>query len=71
MTQIRRLLSGLPSRLTVEQVSQLLAVPPQTIYRWLRDGEIPAYKVGASWVILRDEVCEHLEARHNQVGSAR
>ena len=70
MTRIRHLLSRLPARLTVEQVSTVLAVPAPTIYRWLRDGEIPAYKVGSSWVILRDEVCDHLETRHNQPGSA-
>lgn len=70
MTQIRDLLSQLPARLTVEQVSTVLAVPSPTIYRWLRDGELPAYKVGSSWVILRDEVCDHLETRHNQPGPA-
>jgi excisionase family DNA binding protein len=66
VTRIRHLLSRLPTRLTVEQVSDVLAVPPPTVYRWLKDGEIPAYKVGSSWLILRDEVRDHLETRHNQ-----
>lgn len=66
MRQIRQVLSALPLRLSVEQVADLLGVQQPIIYRWLRSGEIPAYKVGATWVILRDEVCEALEDRHNQ-----
>ena len=68
---IRTLLSALPLRLSVEQVADLLGVQEPTIYRWLRSWELPAYKVGATWVILRDEVCEALEERHNQAAGER
>jgi excisionase family DNA binding protein len=65
---IHELLGDLPRRLSVPQVAELLGVGEPTVYRWLRDGEIPAYKVGSTWVILRDEVCDHLEVRHNRHG---
>ena len=71
MRHIRTLLSALPLRLSVEQVADLLGVQEPTIYRWLRSGELPAYKVGATWVILRNEVCEALEQRHNQAAAER
>ena len=63
---IHELLGDLPRRLSVPEVAELLGVREPTVYRWLRDGELPAYKVGSTWVILRDEVCDHLEVRHNQ-----
>ena len=66
MTQIRQLLTQLPPRLSVHELGDALGVSSQTVYRWLRGGEIPAYRVGTSWLILRDEVCDSLEARHNQ-----
>ena len=71
MRHIRTLLSALSLHLSVEQVADLLGVQEPTNYRWLRSGELAAYKVGATWVILRDEVCEALEERHNQAAGER
>jgi excisionase family DNA binding protein len=39
--------------LSVNEVADLLGVHRDTIYRWVRDGELPAINVGATKTILR------------------
>lgn len=39
------------SFLTPKDVSDLLQVSVYTIRRWIKDGELPAYKVGRFWRI--------------------
>ena len=34
-------------------------------YRWLRDGIVPAIKLGKTWLILRDDIKDHLRANYN------
>jgi excisionase family DNA binding protein len=46
----------MPDVLTVREVADLLRVHRCTIYRLLRKGELPAFKLGADWRFLRDEV---------------
>ena len=38
---------------------------PTITYRWLRDGTVPAMKLGKRWIILRDDVKQHLRASYN------
>lgn len=35
--------------LTVGELAEYLKVHPSTIYRLLKNGEIPAFKVGSDW----------------------
>jgi excisionase family DNA binding protein len=54
--------AGSPT-LTVEQARELLGQDSvQTIYRWCRDGTIPAYRIGRSWIIYRDLLRDFMEA---------
>lgn len=64
------LFNGLPRHLTVEQLAEVLGVSRPTAYTWLNRGVVPAYKVENTWVILRDEVKNHLRYRSNQPGSS-
>ncbi|WP_394253543.1 Lsr2 family DNA-binding protein [Arthrobacter pityocampae] len=60
------LFADLPSRLSVEQLTDVLGLSDKTVtYRWLRDGKVPAIRLGGTWVILRDDIHEHLEASYN------
>lgn len=60
------LFRDLPERLSVEQLTAVLGLADPTItYRWLRDGTIPAMKLGKRWIILRDDVKQHLRASYN------
>ena len=66
MSRLDEAFEGLPLRLSVEQVAEMLGIDVQTAYRWLADGRVPAYKVARSWVILRDEIKDWLESNTNQ-----
>ncbi|WP_369067077.1 helix-turn-helix domain-containing protein [Kocuria carniphila] len=64
------LFEGLPERLTIEQLTQVLGLADTTItYRWLREGTVPAMKLGKRWLILRDDVKAHLRASYNTATS--
>ncbi|MFB0537029.1 MAG: helix-turn-helix domain-containing protein [Anaerolineae bacterium] len=39
------------SFLTPQEVSELLRVSVQTVRRWIKEGRLPAYKVGRAWRI--------------------
>ncbi len=53
--------------LTVEEVAKLLKLSKITIYRLIKTGEIPAYKVGASWRINKDDLEAYIESRKGMV----
>lgn len=60
------LFADLPERLSIDQLTAVLGLADTTItYRWLRDGTVPAIKLGKRWLILRDDVKEHLRASYN------
>lgn len=61
-----KLFNGLPERLTVRQLGKVLGLSSSTVtYRWLRDGRVPAIQLGSHWIILRDDIREHLRAHYN------
>jgi len=41
--------------LTVQEIADYLRVHPSTIYRLLKKGEIPAFKVGSDWRFVLSE----------------
>lgn len=59
------LFEGLDKTLTVPEVAELLSMTKPGVYKWLKDGVIPGYKVGSTWFILRDELRQTLEAGAN------
>lgn len=42
--------------MTVPELAQFLRVHPATIYRLLRDGRIPGFRVGAEWRFDREAI---------------
>ncbi len=42
--------------LTVGDLSEYFRVHPSTVYRLLRRGKIPAFKVGNDWRFSREEI---------------
>jgi excisionase family DNA binding protein len=42
--------------LTVKEVSVMLRVNPSTVYRLVREGGIPAFRVGSEWRFRKDQV---------------
>ncbi len=65
-SRLDELFEGLPPRLDARQVAELLAMSPKGVYGWIKRGEIPAYQVAGTWVILRDELRDAIAAGSNQ-----
>jgi PTS system nitrogen regulatory IIA component len=49
--------------LTVRDISKLLSVSEKTIYRWLKQGSIPAYRIQDQYRFSRAEIMEWAAAR--------
>ena len=39
--------------LTLKEVSNLLRIHPSTVYRLIRQGKIPSFKIGIDWRFLK------------------
>ena len=48
------------SFLTPHEVSNLLRVSVYTVRRWIKEGNLPAYKVGRGWRIRESDLNEWL-----------
>ena len=42
--------------LTVKEISELLKVHQGTVYKMVREGRIPAFKIGSDWRFQKDQV---------------
>ena len=47
---------GLDNLMTVKEVAALLRVSPQTLYKMLEQGSIPAVRIGNQWRFDRERV---------------
>lgn len=54
--------------LTVEQVADYLQLNKLTVYKYVRDGRLPASKIGKSYRIRRADVEAFLESQRLQPG---
>lgn len=52
-----------PEFLTPQEVAELLRVSVYTVRRWIKEGDLPAYKVGRSWRIDQEELERWLDAQ--------
>lgn len=50
-----------PVHLSVSNLASVLGVTQKTAYDYLQAGELPAYRIGTRWLILRDEVKDFIE----------
>ena len=42
--------------LTVKEVSELLKIHEDTVYKMVREGRIPAFRVGSDWRFQKDQI---------------
>jgi excisionase family DNA binding protein len=56
---------GLNKAMTVREVSAYLRVHPSTIYRLLKQREIPAFRVGSSWRFNVEQIDSWFSQQHN------
>lgn len=52
--------------LTIKDVADYMDVHPMTIYKYVKNGRIPAFKIGTSWRIRRDSISKWIEESEQQ-----
>lgn len=52
--------------MTVKEIAEYMGVHPMTIYKYVQDGEIPAFKIGASWRIRRDSIKKWMDENEHK-----
>ncbi len=49
--------------MTVAEVAEYLKMKPQTIYKWLQEGMIPAAKLGKEWRFKKSVIDSWLDEK--------
>lgn len=57
--------------LTVKELAKYLKVNPMTIYRLLKGGKIPAFKVSSEWRFKKTSINRWVENQENNNRHAR
>jgi excisionase family DNA binding protein len=57
--------------MNVRQASQYLGISPDTLYRYITEGEIPAFKLGNRWKLRKTILDRWMERKMSQVHSRR
>jgi len=63
--------SEIKNVLTVAEVAEILRVHSTTIYRLVKRGDLPGFKLGGNWRINRASLDLWLSAEHSQPQAAR
>ena len=50
--------------MTLTEVAEYLHCHKITVYRMVQSGEIPAFQVGSSWRLRREDIDRWIEDRH-------
>ena len=62
--------SDLREVMNVEQAARYLGVSPDTLYKYLSEGRVPAFKLGNRWRLKKTTLDRWME-RQSQVREAR
>lgn len=54
--------------MTVSEVAQVLRVSKMTVYRLIRQGDVPAVRIGRGFRIREDDVHRYLDSRYTEAG---
>jgi excisionase family DNA binding protein len=54
--------------LTVSEVADLLRVSSMTIYRLIKEGEMPAVRVGKSYRLREEDIDAYLAKQYTEAG---
>ena len=57
--------------MNVRQASQYLGISPDTLYRSITEGEIPAFKLGNCWKLRKTILDRWMERKMSQVVTKR
>lgn len=54
--------------MTVTEVAQLMRVSKMTVYRLIKQGDLPAVRIGRGYRIHEEDVHRYLDSRYTQAG---
>ncbi|WP_414633250.1 helix-turn-helix domain-containing protein [Cellvibrio sp. UBA7671] len=57
--------------ITLKEVAECLNVNERTVYRWVTNGELPAYKLGKVWRVKPSELNDWVIKNKNSGGAGR
>lgn len=66
VSDLDALFSPYPEKLSPEEVAEILGITIKTTYKYLKEGTIPAYRLGNNWIILREDLKTKLREGSNQ-----
>jgi len=52
--------------MTVKDMADYMDMHPMTIYKYVKDGKIPAFKIGSSWRIRNDSIQKWIKENEQQ-----
>ena len=53
--------------MNIRQASQYLGVSPDTLYKYVKEQKIPAFKLGNRWRFKKSKLDEWMEEKSNQM----
>ena len=65
--QVQKQLSMYPDALTVKEVGEILRVSTKTVYKLIKDGTVPAVKVGREQRIAKAQLITFLQKYNGDV----
>ena len=57
--------------LTLKELCDLLRVHPSTVYKLLREGKIPSFRVGSEWRFRRDVILQWMSEKSEHVQTTK
>ncbi len=51
--------------MTIKEVADFLRISTISAYSWVRDGKLPAIRIGKQWMIRSKDLDDWLEVRRN------
>lgn len=54
--------------MTVNEVAQLMRVSKMTIYRLVRQGDLPAVRIGRGYRLREEDIHRYLDSRYTEAG---
>jgi excisionase family DNA binding protein len=57
--------------LTLKELCDLLRVHPSTVYKLLREGKIPSFRVGSEWRFRKDVILQWMSEKSEHVQTTK
>ena len=71
MFEVRSIVFESREVMNVRQASQYLGISPDTLYRYITEGEIPAFKLGNRWKLRKTILDRWMERKMTQSAGRR